>query len=86
VKADEIMNILEAYELTGSLPSVAELASCSHHAVAPHVSMRERAGWCRAGWPAASGIGPILEKLDESDFGWHRSAKPGRGFGCAISQ
>lgn len=33
--AEEIMNILEAYDLTGSLRDAAELAGCSHHAVAP---------------------------------------------------
>jgi hypothetical protein len=29
--AEEIMNILEAYDLTGSLRDAAELAGCSHH-------------------------------------------------------
>ena len=32
--AEEIMNILEAYDLTGSLRDAAELAGCSHHTVA----------------------------------------------------
>ena len=43
------MNILEAYDLTGSLRDAAELAGCSHHTVARYVAERERGpGWCRA--------------------------------------
>ena len=40
--AEEIMNILEAYDLTGSLRDAAELAGCSHHTVARYVSERVR--------------------------------------------
>ena len=40
--AEEIMNILEAYDLTGSLRDAAELAGCSHHTVARYVAERER--------------------------------------------
>ena len=40
--AEEIMNILEAYDLTGSLRDAAELAGCSHHTVARYVAARER--------------------------------------------
>jgi len=40
--AEEIMNILEAYGLTGSLRDAAELAGCSHHTVARYVAERER--------------------------------------------
>src|SRR5579859_8010626 len=36
------MNILEAYDLTGSLRDAAELAGCSHHTVARYVRERER--------------------------------------------
>jgi molybdenum-dependent DNA-binding transcriptional regulator ModE len=32
--AGEIMEILEAFDLTGSLCDAAELAGCSHHTVA----------------------------------------------------
>ena len=38
--AEEIMNILEAYDLTGSLRDAAELAGCSHHTVARYVRAR----------------------------------------------
>ena len=40
--AEEIMNILEAYDLTGSLRDAAELAGCSHHTVARYVAGREQ--------------------------------------------
>jgi hypothetical protein len=40
--AEEIMKILEAYDLTGWLRDAAELASCSHHTVARYVAEREK--------------------------------------------
>jgi hypothetical protein len=39
--AEEIMNILEAYDLTGSLRDAGELAGCSRHTVARSVRARE---------------------------------------------
>ena len=36
------MEILEAYDLTGSFRDAAELAGCSHHTVAHYVAARER--------------------------------------------
>lgn len=39
--AEEIMQILEAYDLTGSYRDAAELAGCSHHTVARYVAARE---------------------------------------------
>ncbi len=64
--AEEIMNILEAYDLTGSLRDAAELAGCSHHTVARYVAAREQGRLC-AGAPArrAGVIDPFLEKLEE---------------------
>jgi hypothetical protein len=42
LKSDgEIMEILAAFDLTGSLRAVAELVGCSHHTVAPHVAARD---------------------------------------------
>ena len=37
----EVMEILEAYDLTGSLRATAELTGCSHHTVARHVAARD---------------------------------------------
>lgn len=39
--AGEIMEILAAYDLTGSLRTTAELTGCSHHTVATHVAARD---------------------------------------------
>jgi transposase len=39
--AEEIMEILEAYDLTGSYRDAAELAGCSHHTVARYVAARD---------------------------------------------
>ena len=38
--AEEIMEILEAYDLTGSCRDAAVLAGCSHHTVAQYVRAR----------------------------------------------
>ena len=37
---EEIMEILEAFDLTGSFRDAAELAGCSHHTVAAWVAKR----------------------------------------------
>ena len=38
---EEIMKILEAFDLTGSYRDAAELAGCSHHTVAGWVARRD---------------------------------------------
>jgi len=65
VKSDEeIMEILEAFDLTGSYRDAGELAGCSHHTVAHHVEARA-AG--RLGEVARREqlIDPFLAKLEE---------------------
>jgi hypothetical protein len=64
--AEEIVNILEAYDLTGSLRDAAELAGCSHHTVARYVAAREQ-GRPVPGGPArrAGVIDGFLPKLEE---------------------
>ena len=42
--AEEIMNMLEAFDLTGSLRDAGELAGVSHHTVARYVAAREAGG------------------------------------------
>jgi hypothetical protein len=39
--AEEVMEILEAFDLAGSFRDAAELAGCSHHTVAAHVAARD---------------------------------------------
>ena len=58
--AEEIMNILEAYDLTGSLRDAAELVGCSHHTVARYVAAREQ-GRAVPGSPARKIAGIIAE-------------------------
>ena len=61
----EIMEILVAYDLTGSLRAAAELTGCSHHTVARHVAARD------AGKPIAEPayrgrvMDPFLPKIEE---------------------
>ena len=51
-KAEEVMEILEAYDLTGSLRAAAKLAGCDHKTVAHWVRQRE----------LAAGVMPVAER------------------------
>ena len=64
--AEEIMEILEAFDLTGSLRDAAELAGCSQHTVANWVAQRD-AGTLVPGRAARrpSVIDEFLAKLEE---------------------
>lgn len=59
------MEILAAYDLTGSFRAAAEIAGCSHHTVAGHVAARD------AGRPIAASVSrgrvtdPFLPKIEE---------------------
>ena len=61
----EIVEILAAYDLTGTLRAAAELTGCSHHTVARHVAARD------AGQPIAEPAyrgrvtDPFLPKIEE---------------------
>ncbi len=66
MKSDgEIMEILAAFDLTGSLRTAAALAGCSHHTVAAHVAARD------AGRPVGLPVrrsqvtDPFLDKIEE---------------------
>ena len=66
MKSDgEIMEILAAYDLTGSVRSAAVLVGCSHHTVAAHVAARD------AGRPVGDlarrpqVTDPFLDKIEE---------------------
>ena len=63
---EEIMNILEAFDLTGSLRGAGELAGASHHTVARYVAERD-AGELAAGGPRRREriIDPFLAKIEE---------------------
>jgi transposase len=63
--AEEIMEILDAYDLTRSFRDAGELAGCSHHTVKHYVEKRESAD--RVDQPAARPqlIDPYLAKVEE---------------------
>ena len=62
--AEEIMNMLEAFDLTGSMRDAGELAGVSHHTVARYVAARESG---RLDRPAARAllIDEFLPKIEE---------------------
>lgn len=63
--SEEIMEILEAFDLTGGLRAAAALAGCDHKTVAHYVALRD-AGRCpdeRPRRPMA--IDPLLDKVEE---------------------
>jgi hypothetical protein len=62
-KPEDVMEILEAYDLTGSLRGAAALAGCDHKTVAYWVRMREEAG---GAVPAAGRKRPAMEQLFEA--------------------
>ena len=81
-KAEEVMGILEAYDLAGALRGAAALAACDHKTVAHWVRMREQAGEMPAVERRRPAVGDFVGKIDE----------PGRAFwwpdpgGCRVRQ
>jgi hypothetical protein len=63
---EEVMEILEAFDLTGTLRGAAELAGCDHKTVAHWVRARDEAG---GGLPVSlrprPRVDPFAEKIDE---------------------
>jgi molybdenum-dependent DNA-binding transcriptional regulator ModE len=65
-KPEEVMEILKAYDLTGSMRAAATLVGCDHKTVAYWVRMRDEAG----GMPVVGRKRPAMEgvfaaKVDE---------------------
>ena len=64
--SEEVMEILEAFDLAGSFRGAAALAGCDHKTVAHWVEQRERAG---GGLPVAvrrrPRVDPFAEKIEE---------------------
>ena len=63
--AEEIMNMLEAFDLTGSLRDAGELAGVSHHTVARYVAAREAGALSALPAARAQLIDEHLAKLEE---------------------
>lgn len=64
-RGEEIMEILAAYDLTGSYRDAAELAGCDHHTVARYVTARDTGQLSAAPARRAQVIDPYQEKLEE---------------------
>lgn len=64
-KSGEIMEILEAYDATGSYRAAAELAGCDHHTVARYVKMRADGGRPAQREHRARPIEGYLDKIEE---------------------
>lgn len=65
--AEEVMEILEAFDLTGSLRAAATLAGCDHKTVAHWVRAREQAG---GGLPVAVRAKPLVDPFAEKIEEW----------------
>jgi len=63
--AEEIMEILEAFDLTGSLRDAGELAECSHHTVARYVAARDAGGLSERAEARAQLVDEFLPKVEE---------------------
>jgi transposase len=63
--AEEIMEILDAYDLTGSLRDAGELAGCSHHTVKRYVGARDAGGALEVPARREQLIDPFLPKVEE---------------------
>jgi hypothetical protein len=61
----EIMEIFEAYDLTGTAWSAAQLTGCDAKTVARYVAIREAGGDPQARPPRPKAIDPFLVKVEE---------------------
>ena len=78
---EEIMDIVEAFDLTGSYRDAGELAGCSHHTVARYVQLRDEG---RMPVPGEVVERPKLTEMRDSRQGDFRGAKsPGE---CGLSR
>jgi transposase len=64
-KAEEVMEILEAYDLAGTLRGAAALAGCDHKTVAHWVRQRELAGGMVVAERRRPAVGDFAGKIDE---------------------
>jgi hypothetical protein len=64
-RSEEIVEILEAYDLTGSYCAAAELAGCDHHTVARYVALRAAGRPPVAREHRARPIDEYLDKIEE---------------------
>ena len=63
--SEEIMEILEAYDLTGGFRAAAELAGCAHKTVAHYVALRDAGQTPQDRLRRAMAVDPFLDKVEE---------------------
>jgi transposase len=63
--SEEIMEILEAYDLTGGLRAAAQLAGCDHKTVAHYVALRDAGASPDQRVRRPRAIDPFLDKVEE---------------------
>ena len=81
--AEEVMEILEAFDVTGTLRGAAELVGCDHKTVARWVRAREEAG---GGLPVAVRPRPRVDAFAEKIEEWVERSQPKiRGVSCIAS-
>lgn len=85
-KPEEVMEILEAYDLTGSFRQAAALVGCDHKTVAYWVRLRDEAG----GMPAVERARPAMEavfaaKIDELVARSHRKIRADKAHGKLVA-
>src|ERR1035437_1523165 len=64
-KAEEVMEILEAYDMAGTLRGAAALAGCDHKTVAHWAAVREQAGGMPPAPRRRPAVGDFAGKIDE---------------------
>jgi hypothetical protein len=64
--AEEITNMLEAFDVTGSLRDAGELAGVSHHTVGHHVAARDAGALSARSALRPQLIDEYLDKLSDS--------------------
>jgi hypothetical protein len=65
-RTEEIMEILAAYDLTGSFRDAAALVGCDHHTVARYVRARDAGQVSSALQRRDQRIDPFREKVEET--------------------
>ena len=71
-KAEEVMEILEAFDLVGTLRGAAELAGCDHKTVTHYVAARDRAG---GNWQRRPRTRPRVDDYQEKIAEWVERSK-----------
>ncbi len=84
-RPEEAMEILEAYDLTGSLRGAAALAGCDHKTVARLVEAREAGGGLAVRARSRPLVDPFAEKIDELVVRSHARIRADKAHGVLVA-